>query len=1048
MANDEKPTEPSFIYDAFISYRHVERDSKWAKWLIGALENYRVPNELQKRGFPPRLRKIFRDEDEVPASGDLNDQIRQALVASRFLIVVCSPYTPRSIWVQREIEMFNELGRGDQVLALLTEGEPSDSFPNPMLERHRTVENADGTTRIVKEAKEPLAADVRRHPGISMDRQRYSAVLRLVAVILGVHYDDLYQRERQRARRRVITWAATFASLALVIALGTFAYWEMTRPTIAYYRDIIFRWEAPEGLNLIDEPTRQRLQSSYRVVTRDKKVVEVRHENSEGTLIGSPARWVMHYRNDGSLERGDFFDATDRLIYEESYDRDPASNRLVVNFRHGVTPVTLDALEKNLFANNSLGSTKGNAEITRQDLTFNDDGYVIGRRYQDYFGAPRQNAAGSFGQTFQYNPAGLVTRSAEVGADGSETALKAGAFAATISYDRNNRRVRRTTLDANGKLTGTQDGIAVEAWEYNADGNLAMASYFGVDGKPTARRAGCAKDQFTYDGRGNLIEQICLTADSIPTASKDGFAKLIHHYDIHGYPTETAYFNADGKSASGADGCAKMARSFDNHGHVTQQDCFGSDGNPAPSRSGSARVKSSYDDHGNLREASSFSADGIPTLAVPNNCARITNDFDAQDRRTTWTCYGVDGNAALSVQKVAKVTYSYDTRGNLTAEDYFDEGGKPTAFTSCACAGYRLVFDRNGNLVETRYVDANGKPSSGIDRSVSHYDEKGNPIAVEHFAVDGKLILHRNGFAKITADYDARGNQTRMAYFGVDGMPIVPPLVGFAGVNFAFDSRGKEVSRAFFGVDGKPILAPEGYALFTSAYDVRGNLIEQAVFDKDNKPTLNLQGFAAFRQTFDDSNQPVETSYYGTDNKLIVIKNGYAGYRLSYDDRGQPIEKAYFGADHKPIAVNGIARLVSRYDARRNLIERVTYGIDGKPAPFVSDVARITWVFDDWGQESEARYFDPSGREIPASVVIAGVLPGTVAEKINLVAGDRILTYGGRKITSTQQLIDATTDPRLGAKRRLAIVRGSQSFTFDVPAGRLGISPDLVLDRQ
>jgi len=306
--------------------------------------------------------------------------------------------------------------------------------------------------------------------------------------------------------------------------------------------------------------------------------------------------------------------------------------------------------------------------------------------------------------------------------------------------------------------------------------------------------------------------------------------------------------------------------------------------------------------------------------------------------------------------------------------------------------------------------------------------------------------LHKNGFAKITADYDARGNQTVKAYFGVDGMPIVPPLVGFASVNFSFDSRDKEISRAFFGVDGKPILIPEGYALFTSVYDERGNPIEQTAFDKDHKPTLGVQGYAYFRRKFDDRNQVVETSYYGTDNKLIVINDGYAGYRLSYDDRGQPIEKVYFGVDHKPIVVNGIARLVSRYNARGNLIEQATYGIDGNPTPMVSNVARITWAFDDWDQESQARYFEPSGREIPASVIIARVFPDTIAQKINLVVGDRILTYGGRKVTSTKQIIDATTDPRLGTTRLLAIVRGSQSYTFDVPAGRLGILPELVLN--
>ena len=62
-----------FMYDAFISYRHVDRDRKWAHWLLGALEEYRVPKTLQRRGFPARIKKIFRDEDEIPASSDLND---------------------------------------------------------------------------------------------------------------------------------------------------------------------------------------------------------------------------------------------------------------------------------------------------------------------------------------------------------------------------------------------------------------------------------------------------------------------------------------------------------------------------------------------------------------------------------------------------------------------------------------------------------------------------------------------------------------------------------------------------------------------------------------------------------------------------------------------------------------------------------------------------------------------------------------------------------------------------------------------------------------
>ena len=64
----------NFTYDVFISYRHVERDRKWAEWLIAALESYRVPKSLQDRGYPVTAPKVFRDEDEIPASPDLNDR--------------------------------------------------------------------------------------------------------------------------------------------------------------------------------------------------------------------------------------------------------------------------------------------------------------------------------------------------------------------------------------------------------------------------------------------------------------------------------------------------------------------------------------------------------------------------------------------------------------------------------------------------------------------------------------------------------------------------------------------------------------------------------------------------------------------------------------------------------------------------------------------------------------------------------------------------------------------------------------------------------------
>jgi TIR domain len=358
MADGDERGAQAFTYDAFISYRHVGRDRKWAEWLIAALESYRVPKALQDKGVPPRLRKVYRDEDEILASSDLSDQIKQALKASRFLIVVCSPYTPRSEWVAREIEMFNEFGRGDQVLALLTEGEPRDSFPTVLLERHRRLTEPDGSVRTVKEAKEPMAADVRPQRGVPTERVKRFALLRLVACILGVSFDDLRRREHERARRRRLTWAAVAAVLCVAIGGTGLGYWEMTRPKTAHYRQLAWRWGLPDGVGAIDQETYSHRAASYSVTTVRGKVMETRRENSAGALRSGnslrsnddgQARWVVHYRDDGSADRIEIFDQADRLVREDLLRRQASKNKLIVTFERNDVPLTQAATQNLVF---------------------------------------------------------------------------------------------------------------------------------------------------------------------------------------------------------------------------------------------------------------------------------------------------------------------------------------------------------------------------------------------------------------------------------------------------------------------------------------------------------------------------------------------------------------------------------------------------------------------------------------------------------------------------------------------------------------------------
>ena len=113
MEHNEKVYE----YDAFISYRHIPSDMHIAETLHKALETYRTPSYLVKRGVAARLKKVFRDKEELPTSSDLGQDIEEALIASKYLIVICSPEAVQSQWVLREVEFFGEYHGYDKILA-------------------------------------------------------------------------------------------------------------------------------------------------------------------------------------------------------------------------------------------------------------------------------------------------------------------------------------------------------------------------------------------------------------------------------------------------------------------------------------------------------------------------------------------------------------------------------------------------------------------------------------------------------------------------------------------------------------------------------------------------------------------------------------------------------------------------------------------------------------------------------------------------------------------------------------------------------------------
>jgi hypothetical protein len=232
-------------YRAFISYSH--RDKAAANWLHHALETYRVPAKLvgtkTKLGVVPRrLTPIFRDRDELSASHDLGAELTAALQSAAFLVVICSPASAKSQWVNEEILNFKRLHGEHRVLALIVEGEPNASampgregeecFPASL----RFALAADGT--LSANTAHVIAADIRN----GMDGRQLGK-LKLVAGLTGVRLDDLVQREAQR-RVRELTAIATGSMVGMAVAGGLALYANVQRVEAVKQRQIADRESA------------------------------------------------------------------------------------------------------------------------------------------------------------------------------------------------------------------------------------------------------------------------------------------------------------------------------------------------------------------------------------------------------------------------------------------------------------------------------------------------------------------------------------------------------------------------------------------------------------------------------------------------------------------------------------------------------------------------------------------------------------------------------------------------------------------------------------
>lgn len=208
MDNSTTSNNTEFYYDAFISYRRVEPDQTIAKLVHKQLESFKLPMNVARKikaenpSAKTKITRVFRDQEELPLTNSLDEQIKKALDKSKWLIVICSPNLMGSEWCRTEIEYFTALRGQEYVLTVIADGRSADAIPE-----------------MFRKNSQMLAANYRHMPEQNWKKQIKTEFIRLVAPMFGLSFDELKQRHREHILKRRLFLTAAVGLICMLFGI-------------------------------------------------------------------------------------------------------------------------------------------------------------------------------------------------------------------------------------------------------------------------------------------------------------------------------------------------------------------------------------------------------------------------------------------------------------------------------------------------------------------------------------------------------------------------------------------------------------------------------------------------------------------------------------------------------------------------------------------------------------------------------------------------------------------------------------------------------------
>lgn len=1002
------PLEQQYQYFAFISYS--SKDMRWGRQLQKKLERYRLPARLasKRKDAPNRAYPVFRDETDL-SGFKVRDSLKRELEESRFLIVICSPQSAKSQWVNDEIQYFIDHGREDRILPFIVEGVPYSGDP--------ATECFPPALRTMQE--DPLGVDV-----TALGKRR--AYLRLVSALLDVKFNELIQRDTARRVRNGIVLGLLGMLLAAGAAVGI---WYNTEHS-SYYNAVTYQNEIPVGLYPLSKAEYATASDSYRITTLRGKVIRLENVNSLGTvkdpdfatsLTDYP---IVEYQYDDNGELIAIFqkDETGKEVFRKDLTVNKQTRQIAIDFHSPSNALNAQALAADMTsAMIHDQDSDDRSEITRQRNTYDENGYLIRTLYQrDNLGTPACDANGVYGKAYAYNDLGQVIRISNLDENSQVFNCKYGWAYEEFTYDDRGNEIQSQLFHAQGDPARGKAGYSMTQIQYDANGNAVVWRRLDENGEPIEN---IPTTCFTYDSQGMATSLQVFAADGSATYDESGIHQIRMTRDALGRICAVSYFDTQGQPLYSPDqSCAAYSTVLDAQGRVLELWKYDTQGQLTFNRAiGAYGQRSFYDENGNRTRIEHLDQQGNLMTASGGYAVSIAV-YDENGRVIREEYRDPQGTLVRSTDNIAAMEITYDTFGNFSGYTCYDENGQP-CFHADGCCSVAFTYE-DGNPTSIRYFSTDGSPMlcAGHYHALRReYDEKGNPIRWSYYDTQGNLLDLKDNYAVAEQDYDTYGNVTAKRYFSAQLQPasvddsyaiawqyddrgniireelsaFFPELMDYVITELAYDDRDNCIQERYLDQNGDPIVSDSRAAQINYAYDAQGNPLEVAWLDHKGDPmqagsdtveNLRRQRFDTFgnktlvqhlnrdavgketclwqeRYTYDQLGNCIRIEDLDGSGVPRLNEYGYATAVQAFSPQGYLVMEEFYDDQDQPCLYNGLA---FRYEYTRSPMGRVSqmriYGTDGKLLTEDTGLAAYTcYEYDSRGLQVKKTYLNETG---------------------------------------------------------------------------------------